>query len=379
MKALAPARRWAIDLALPLWSGAGYDSALGLYHERLDLERRPLGGSPRRLMVQARQIASFARASLMGWQRPGAEADCLDRVIRLYHRRDGAPGWIFSLQADGSPASTLRDLYGHAFILYAIAWQHRLTGDPALVALADETLAELDLIFAAPHGGFRDAVPPPDEVRRQNPHMHLLEALLALHEATGAERFMARAEHLIALATDRFIAADGGALIEDFSHDWRPLASPGDNRVEPGHLLEWAWLLGEYARLGGTIDSGVRERLIAFATTHGLDLATGRVVDAVNERGTVLAASIRAWPHAEGVKAFAAAAARGDARAEASADLLLGFLMRVFAPDALEGGWIDRFDAAGNPLVDHMPASTLYHIAGALFEAEITFGSIDSA
>ena len=189
---------------------------------------------------------------------------------------------------------------------------------------------------------------------------------------------MARAEHLIALATDRFIAADGGALIEDFGHDWQPLEAAGENRVEPGHLFEWAWLLGEYARLGGSIDNGVRERLIAFATRTGLDPATGRIVDAVNERGTVLAASTRSWPHAEAVKAFAAAALGGTADAEHAADLVLGMLMQTFAPDRLEGGWIDRFDASGVPLVDHMPASTLYHISGAILEADRAFGSSPS-
>ncbi|HWJ76023.1 MAG TPA: AGE family epimerase/isomerase [Kaistia sp.] len=378
MKTLASARRWAIDRAFPLWSTTGFDARIGLFHERLDLERRPLAACPRRVMVQARQIASFSRASLVGWHRPGAEADALETVIRLYHKRDGAPGWIFSLHPDGSPASTVRDLYAHAFILYAIAWGYRAFGSPKLIALADETLADMDHIFAAPHGGFRDAVPAADDIRRQNPHMHLLEALLALHEATGAERYMARAEHLIALATDRFIAADGGALIEDFGHDWQPLEAAGENRVEPGHLFEWAWLLGEYARLGGSIDNGVRERLIAFATRTGLDPATGRIVDAVNERGTVLAASTRSWPHAEAVKAFAAAALGGTADAEHAADLVLGMLMQTFAPDRLEGGWIDRFDASGAPLVDHMPASTLYHISGAIREADRAFGSSPS-
>ncbi len=375
MKALTPARRWTIEKALPLWSTTGFDPALGLFHERLDLDRRPIASCSRRVMVQSRQIASFARASLKGWHRPGADADALDQMIRLYHERDGAPGWIFSLHPDGSPASLVRDLYAHAFILYAIAWGYRASGAPLLVTLADTTLADMDRIFAAPHGGFRDAVPASDDIRRQNPHMHLLEALLALFEATGAERYMARAAHLIALATDRFIAADGGALIEDFGHDWQPLDAPGDNRVEPGHLFEWAWLFGEVQRLGGTVDAAIQDRLIAFATRTGLDPQTGRIVDAVNERGTVLAASTRSWPHAEAVKAFAAAALGGASGAEASADLLLAYLMQTFAPDTLEGGWIDRFDAEGRPLVDHMPASTLYHITGAIIEADRAFGS----
>jgi mannose/cellobiose epimerase-like protein (N-acyl-D-glucosamine 2-epimerase family) len=51
------------------------------------------------------------------------------------------------------------------------------------------------------------------------------------------------------------------------------------------------------------------------------------------------------------------------------ADHLMASLL-TFAPDSLEGGWMDRIEADGTPLVDHMPASTLYHVMGALFEAE---------
>ena len=42
------------------------------------------------------------------------------------------------------------------------------------------------------------------------------------------------------------------------------------------------------------------------------------------------------------------------------------FLMHL--PPGLNGGWIDRLDQNGVPAVDDMPASTLYHIAGAAMD-----------
>ena len=41
------------------------------------------------------------------------------------------------------------------------------------------------------------------------------------------------------------------------------------------------------------------------------------------------------------------------------------FLGRPFA-----GGWIDRFSANLDPAVDHVPASSLYHLYGAYREIE---------
>jgi mannose-6-phosphate isomerase len=374
VKTLATARIWAIEQALPLWSSAGLEGPL--YHERLDFDGRPAIVPARRLMVQARQIATFARADLAGWHN-GSEAHhaCLTTVERLYHRADDAPGWVFSIGEDGRPASPVRDLYAHAFILYALAWNYRSSGDPASIHLADQTLDAIDQRLAAPHGGFLDAAPSGDRTRRQNPHMHLLEALLALFEATGTEHYFVRAQALVELARNRFIDRETGALLEDFGPDWQPLFVRGSNRVEPGHLFEWAWLFEEYNRLGGDVPVGVPDALLAFGLRHGLDAPSGLIVDAVTDRGAPMTGTFRSWPHAEGVKAFAAAARRGAPGAAEMADHLMGRLMTRFAPGHMAGGWVDRLDAQGRPLVDHMPASTLYHVMGAIFEAETTFGS----
>lgn len=371
MKSLAYAKAWATEAALPLWAEIGFDRKRGLFHERLDFERQPIALPASRLMVQARQIATFSRASLKGWHKGADEAviTCLANVERLYHRGDGHPGWIFSIDADGKPASRVRDLYAHAFIVYALAWSHRLTGDPHAIRLADETLAEIDVVLAAPHGGFLDAAPSTDSTRRQNPHMHLLEAVLALYETTGRARDFARADALVKLALERMIDPDGGALLEDFSPDWKPLLPRGENRVEPGHQFEWYWLLGEYRRLGGIVPESVTDRLLMFGLDHGLDQATGLIVDAVTDTGSVMIPSFRSWPHAEGVKALVTATREGQPGAAEMADHLMASLL-TFAPDSLEGGWMDRIEADGTPLVDHMPASTLYHVMGALFEAE---------
>ena len=57
-------------------------------------------------------------------------------------------------------------------------------------------------------------------------------------------------------------------------------------------------------------------------------------------------------------------------RAAQTIDRLLGaFLGRPVA-----GGWIDHVDATGAPIVDSMPASTLYHVFLAAAEADRVWG-----
>jgi len=367
------ARLWAVEQALPLWAETGYEPARGLFRERLDYQRNPLILPGLRLMVQARQIATYARASLRGWFEAKDKAlVCIETIHRLYHRADGAPGWVFSIGPDNKPANVTRDLYAHAFVLYALAWAYRVAPDAGLTQLADATLAEMDEIFAAPNGGYLDSNIASLALRNQNPHMHMLEALLALAEATGFERYFARAEALCSLACKHYVTPEG-ALIEEYDAAWQPLHPPGKNRVEPGHIFEWAWLIGEYERLSGHNLADVRTKLLDFGTRHGVDAETGLCHDAIDDTGVLVASTLRLWPQAERIKALSMMHGLGDDKASAEADKLINSMMRTFSLDQLQGGWVDQCDTAQNRRVDYMPASSLYHIMGAIFDADVAF------
>src|SRR2546430_12326694 len=129
--------------------------------------------------------------------------------------------------------------------------------------------------------------------RRQNPHMHLLEALLALHVATGEKNWLRRAGALVDLFKRRYVDLDTGALIEFFTADWFQAAGTAGALREPGHQFEWVWLLHEYFRLSG--DDSVTpyaERLFAFGTQFGIERGEGLggvVFDAVDAAGALTA------------------------------------------------------------------------------------------
>lgn len=369
---MTPARfqTWAVRLALPLWSENGFDGRRALFHERLDFSGRPVTLPALRLMVQARQIATYCRAALRGDCPAGDMAlRCLAEVERRYHRADGAAGWVFSLGPDGRPADRRRDLYAHAFILFAYAWACRLSGDPGLRRRAADAATELEAIFRTPDMGFRDAVPPRDTIRRQNPHMHLLEAWLALFEATGEDIYRHRATRLAILATTRFIDPESGLLLEDFTADWRPLHPAGRNRAEPGHLLEWSWLLHEYVRLCAPRDAQgighIARRLHATGLAHATGGMPPVIRNAVGQDGRVVDQGTRIWPQTELMRSLA----MNNPATAVSSGVIAGVLAHFathYIPPHLNGGWIDRLNADGTTPMDHMPASSLYHIYGAV-------------
>ncbi len=365
-------RDWATRQALPFWSTSGFDSEHDRFEERVSLAGKRVPGVPIRLMTQARQIYSFGLAGRRGWHRDasGIVERAYGSMVRDFHRRDGNDGWIFSIHRDGAIADAKRDLYAHAFVLLAIASYVAATGRREALALADATLSFVDgHLRAAEGGGYVDSVPPGDDLRRQNPHMHMFEALLSLWSSSADRRYLDRAAEIFDLFTRHFFRREVGALGEYFNARLEPAVGVAGNIVEPGHHYEWIWLLRWFERDSGQPVQFYVDALYAHANSHGYD-AAGLIVDEVLLDGSVRAPSHRAWPMTEAIKANLAEAALGRTDAESKAITLVGLLRDRFLTREPAGGWIDRLDEHGRCATDFMPASTLYHLLCALGELD---------
>jgi mannose/cellobiose epimerase-like protein (N-acyl-D-glucosamine 2-epimerase family) len=374
------ARHWLDEAALSLWSSAGFDSESGMFQERLGFDGRPQADVPRRLMVQARQVSVFSRAALEDGFSVGAEiARIAGRtMIARYLRADGEPGWVFSIGADGEVAAHDRDLYTHAFVLYGMAWLLRL-GPDALDALINEAVAETlqfldDAFFDPVAGGYWDRLPRQGARRSQNPHMHLLEAFIELHDATADPALLERCRSLDRLARERFMSADRRMLREDFYHDWSVAPVEGAGRVEPGHLFEWACLLRRFEAVSGESRTAWVSPLIASSIEFGVGADTGRIVDEIGEDGQVLSRCSRSWPHAEGIKALAHEVLLGRAELQPILVAMAQRLLDVYCRETLAGGWVDHVDADDVAISQFMPASTFYHVYSGLKSLESVFG-----
>ncbi len=369
-QALAPVLAWTKDTALPFWGTVGVDQARGGFHERLDLRGAPVLDVPKRLMVQGRQLFVYCSAALLGWYPDGRQlADrCVEYMIGKFYQADGKPGWVYSLAPDGSIGNPMRDGYAHAFALLGLSWYHRLTGDSQVIPVIDATIAYLDDGFAAKQGGYLDAVPPPDAIRRQNPHMHLFEAFIALTQATRNEQYLAHATKIFHLFAERFFQPSSGALCEYLTDELVPIPGAKGRICEPGHHYEWIWLLRHYQRLSGRNVGSYCAALYAHADKYGWDKG-GFIVDELDMSGAVIANSRRSWPHTEGAKANIVEGEAGHAGCDERAAQCLNRLSEAFLARPIPGGWVDRVSAEGAPIAEFIPASTLYHVFGAVTEA----------
>src|SRR5258705_12042223 len=138
----APLRAHLVDQLLPLWARHGLDRGHGGYWSRLGPARVPTPEGAKRLLVHARQVYAFTRASELGaseWARSAA-AHGLEFLHRhFWDRRHG--GWFTTTTEAGEPLDRLKDLYGHAFAIFALAEHHRITGEPESLTRARDTWA----------------------------------------------------------------------------------------------------------------------------------------------------------------------------------------------------------------------------------------------
>lgn len=367
-------RRWFHDTALPFWRGRAFDAELGLFHERLHLDGRADRGCPLRVRTQARQIYVYAHAHLMGLDVEGLAVArrALLELRRRAWRVDGRPGWVHALGPDGSVDDPTRDLYDHAFVLMMLAYYLRASGEPFARVWIDETLAVVDELLAAPHGGFAENDAAVGAERRQNPHMHLFEAMQALHVATGEARFLARAGEMFELFRTRFFDDQAGVLREFFAPDWTLLANGRSDHVEPGHMVEWVWLLRRYGSLAARPVDGFCARLLASGTRLGEQPGSeGFLINETDLEGRPRSDVRRLWTVTEYLKALTVEArARGDATLAERAAALSERTFATHLTGVPLGTWCDQFTITGTRSVTHIPASSFYHLFAMLAELE---------
>ncbi|WP_459674487.1 AGE family epimerase/isomerase [Acidisoma sp. 7E03] len=364
---------WLRDTAWPFWLARGIDHAAGGrpvgFHEFIALEDLSCSAEFRRLRVVTRQSFVFAEALREGFTPAAAALDLgLDYLRRHAFDPDGGYHWRFDLR--GGVIDPKRDLYDHAFVLLALAAAMQARPDPVL---RDEALAldrYLQKAFPHPAGGYGESLPP-SLPRRQNPHMHLLEACLAATEAFGRDPFLTRAESLIDLFLTRLFQPSEGALAEYFDEGLVPHREHGRFAVEPGHHAEWIWLLHWHESLcrqhgrsvPPALDAAMRA-LTRFNDRFGIHPETGALVDVLWSDGSVASAGQRLWPQTERLKAELLRRDPEESRILAA----YAVLQQHIAP-APPGLWMEQRREDGSFAAMPAPASSLYHLTSAYVTA----------
>jgi mannose/cellobiose epimerase-like protein (N-acyl-D-glucosamine 2-epimerase family) len=354
---------WLVNDAYPLWARYGIDPYNGGFFEALGQDCLGLP-FPRRARVHPRQVYSFAQGRAFGWtgEATGIVSRGMEYFTAHYRRGDG----LFRALAavDGTVLDDRALLYDQAFALLGLAAAAAaLDARDEFETRALELRSLIERRLSTADGSLRSEESA-TALRESNPHMHLLEACLAWTGVGNDAGWAAWARRLVELALSRFIRKDSGALGESYTAAWQPAPGLAGRIIEPGHQFEWAWLLMRCEPLHTAALRETALRLLAIGERYGVQ--HGVAVNALLDDFTVADANARFWPQTERLKAalLAATLTREPhywSMAHAAAASFFPYLETSVA-----GLWFDVQQPDGVIVDAPAPASTFYHLVGAI-------------
>lgn len=302
--------------------------------------------------------------------------------------RDPVNGGLYwMIDVSGQPAQDKKQVYGQAFVIYALSELVRATGDAEALAWAGDLYRLLEKHAYDPvHLGYVEALAcdwteTPDlslsgkdlnERKSMNTHLHVLEAYTNLYRVWKPEGLRAKLKELIEVHLDKIIDSSTNHFLLFFDDEWN---SKSDH-VSYGHDIEGSWLLWEAAEVLGDEDllPKVKEAALRMAEAtlaQGVD-ADGGLFNEFD--GHHLDDSKDWWPQAEAMVGFLNAyQLSGDSRYLEAAQGSWSFISK-YVSDREGGEWHWQVTRAGEPVRSaNQPKvgawKCPYHNSRAIFEA----------
>jgi sulfoquinovose isomerase len=329
------------------------------------------------LWICTRMVHVFALGDLLGWPGCGPLADHGLAALRDVFADREHGGW-FPEVAGGRPVRTDKPAYDHAFVVLA-ASSAAVAGRPGAEALLGAATEVVERRFWSEGEGvclegWDRAWGEPEAYRGANANMHMVEAFLAAGDATGDDRWAARALRIAERLIDGAARAHGWRLPEHYDPGLRPLPdyNADDPRhrfrpygVTPGHALEWARLLLHlHATLQGDAPGWLPEAAAALfdrAVEDGWE-PHGGFVYTTRQDGRAVVRDRFHWVVAEAIGAAAALhAATANPRYEDWYRTFWDFAA-AHLRDRRHGGWCSELDEDNRPAARTWPGKPdTYH------------------
>ena len=341
------------QVIVPLWQGPGWNAELALPYEALSPAHQPLPPQRYRAMACARQLYVFA--SLIddpAFPAAAERAAALFRSLQSHFHDAEHGGWFYSIDPHGAPLDQRKDLYTHAFIIFACAHYWAKVREPLVESVLNAALQVVLEQFSTGNGLYEASLEQDwsslGSGPLQNPLMHLAEAFLATLSVREDPTVQSALLALTDAMQQHFIEPVHNVMLE------KPRGAV-DNWFEPGHQFEWLFLLASSPLLRGTALHGSLDRAFGFAEQVGVDPQTGAVCGMLAPDGTLRDGTQRIWAQAEYLRALTL---RPEGAERVQRQLLA--LQQRFL---YTGGWYECRDGQGNVSREDMPSTTPYHLA----------------
>ncbi|WP_225721839.1 AGE family epimerase/isomerase [Candidatus Vallotiella sp. (ex Adelges kitamiensis)] len=349
-------RQHITGVILPLWSTRGFNEILSLPYDIIPAPGQAALPTTRyRAMACVRQLYVF---SVAGWY---DHADRLFESLRTWFLDIKHGGWNYSIDSQGVPQETKKDLYTHAFVVFGCAEYFQRRGTQDALDLLEETLYVIETRFKT-HTGLYNTVLSTDFKTvvigpRQNPIMHLSEAYLSAYDIQHNSWFSDALQSIAEQIIMKFIHRPTGCIAE------LPIGC-GPLRIEPGHQFEWFYIAsGELDIFKCNDLSKCLNSAYIFSLRHGVSPRTGGVCAALNEDGHITDSNERLWAQTELCRALTIPQTLHLTNDTFSQKISLKTQLSRFKKRFLRDyGWVESLAQDGAIVRINMPSTTPYHI-----------------
>ena len=352
---------------LPYWTNRMVDNENGGFYGRIDGNEKVYPQSEKGGILNARILWTYSSAyRVLGdtsYLRIATRAR--DYILAYFIDRESG-GAFMSVNADGTPGNTRKQVYTNAFFIYALAEYSRATGDKASLEEAKKIFDILERHAAdREHSGYFEVFNREWERIRErligeesdltektmNTSLHVMEAYANLYRVLGDKEVGERLEAMVSIFLEKIIDKNTSHLIPFLDRSWNSTAHIDSY----GHDIESSWLLYEAAGLLNDREllepTAKASIAIANAAAEGLRPDGGMVTEKNHATGHV---SPRRswWEQAESVVGYLNAFELTGDEAYLEKSLTSWEYIKKNFIDRKNGGWYSYVSESGVPSGD---------------------------
>lgn len=280
---------------LPYWMEKMTDTQHGGFYGRINGQEILMPEAEKGSILNARILWTFSSAYRLLHKSEYLETATRAKreiIDRFYDKEFGGIYW--SINAEGRPLDTKKQIYAIGFAIYGLSEYHRATGDSEALEYAIRLFHDIEAhSFDRKKNGYCEALTrewkeladmrlsdkDANERKTMNTHLHILESYTSLFRVWKDEHLKHQLHNLVRLFINRILDTETSHLQLFFNDDWESQC----RIISYGHDIEASWLLHEAVLVLGdkTLLDEVEPRVIeiAEAGTEGFLTTAGMVYE----------------------------------------------------------------------------------------------------
>src|SRR6476620_12440765 len=255
-------RQDLVEKILPYWYDTTLDRTRGGYILSDDVQKKR-AATEKQIVTQSRLIWTFSHVHRKGYSNAqrnylkAAEHGYRFLIEKFLDKNHG--GYFWTIDLNGQVLDDRKILYGEAFVIYGLVEYYRASNDENALRHSTELYDHLQKhAYDRKNGGWiehftrnwkpilqptRQAMVGVAGYKSANTHLHLMEALTELFNATRDNEVRRSLNEAMRLNADYFYPKEAGRSCSLRQSDWKKVIDANCSGISYGHNVEFAWLM----------------------------------------------------------------------------------------------------------------------------------------